>query len=62
MINQSEALENIGRRVVYTPYGGDTEEGVIAGVTGRRILVRYGTDAQSKATAPAALDFADGAS
>lgn len=64
MINQLEAMQNIGRRVVYTPYRGEVEEGVITGVStsGAWILVRYGAAQYSKATAPGALEFADGAS
>jgi hypothetical protein len=62
MITQREAMQNIGRRVVYAPYRGEPEEGILTGVStsGAWILVRYGADQYSKATAPGALEFADG--
>lgn len=60
MINQLEAMQNVGRKVVYVPYRGAVEEGVITGVSGQWILVRYGADVHSKATAPGDLDFMSG--
>lgn len=64
MITVEQAAGNIGARVVYTPYRGKVEEGVITDVSprGTWIWVRYGTDMQSKATAPRALDFVGGES
>lgn len=64
MITREEAARNIGREVVYTPYRGKVEEGVITGVSGGGtwIMVRFGADVHSKATAPGALDFIGGAS
>lgn len=60
MITTEEATANIGRKVVYTPYRGNVEEGVITGVSGGGtwIFVRFGADVHAKATAPNALDFA----
>lgn len=64
MITLKEAEQNLGCRVVYTPYRGTTEEGVITGVSvaGDWVMVRFGSDTHSKATARGALDFIGGAS
>lgn len=60
MITLQEAMQNIGRKVVYTPYRGDIEEGVITGTSSVWVFVRFGDAKHSKATAGAALEFADG--
>jgi hypothetical protein len=56
-----EAKENIGRKVIYTPFEGCTvaeiEVGVITGVNSRFAMVRYGSDNWSKATHPNDLDL-----
>ena len=64
MITVEHARDNIGRKVVYTPYRGKVEEGVITGVSerGTWIFVRFGADTNAKATTPAALDFIGGGS
>lgn len=63
MITREEAARNIGREVVYTPYRGKVEEGVITGVsTADWIMVRFVGDTIAKATAPNALDFIGGES
>lgn len=62
MITLEQACQSVGRKVVYTPFHGEVEEGVITGHSKSWVFVRFGSDAHSKATAPAALDFADGAS
>lgn len=64
MISREEVARNIGREVVYTPYRGKTEEGVIEGVSPMRmwVMVRFGADMYAKATAPGALDFIGGES
>lgn len=64
MITREEAAQSIGRKVVYTPYRGATEEGVITGLSlaGDWVMVRFGSDTHSKATARGALDFIGGES
>lgn len=62
MITLKEAARNIGRRVVYTPYRGATEEGVITSAGDRWVFVRFAGDTIAKATAPGALDFYGGES
>lgn len=50
----SEARENIGRRVIYTPYPNcpkyQLERGIITSVNDYFVFVRYGEDSFSKAT------------
>ena len=62
MITPEAAARNIGREVRYTPYGGPVQEGVITGSGAKWVWIRFGTDPQSKATAPDALDFIGGES
>lgn len=73
MITLAEARDNIGRGVVYNPesgsdpvskfcvelgYGRDRlEDGVITGVSGSYVFVRYASDQHSKATDPRQLTF-----
>lgn len=51
-----EAREHIGNKVVYraahVPVGSPGEEGVVTSVNSSMVFVRYGADAQSKATYP----------
>lgn len=50
----SEARENIGRKVVYTPFKDCEyymkETGVITSTNNKFVFVRYGNDVNSKAT------------
>ncbi len=45
-----EARELIGNAVVYRPFGGPVEQGVITSVNDYFVFVRYGADLHSKAT------------
>lgn len=63
-----QASEHIGHGVVYRPMRpgaggglpGDVEDGVITGVSGSHVFVRYAGDGHSKATDPAALTLLAG--
>jgi hypothetical protein len=60
VISRTEAVDNVGRAVVYRPHGGAQEErGVITSVSSMWVFVRYGSDANSKATSPTQLEFAE---
>lgn len=61
MITIGEAARNVGREVVYTPYAGAPEEGVITGVSehSQFVYVRYSDDEWAKATYPSQLEFAE---
>lgn len=56
-----EASENIGRKVIYTPYQDcdikAIEYGVITSVNNNFVFVRYGKDVNSKATRAENLEF-----
>jgi hypothetical protein len=49
-----EAKDNIGKKVIYTPFEGcdskDLKYGVITSVNSKYVFVRYGSDINSKAT------------
>ena len=53
--------EDIGRKVIYTPFKGCDfslkEEGVITSWNSRVIFVRYGSDCNSKATSDYDINF-----
>lgn len=52
----------VGAAVVYRPgHGGPGEHGVVVGVRGLWVHVRYRGDATPKATSPADLDWATSA-
>lgn len=54
----SPTNEDIGRRVVYREYlGAKPESGVITSFNDAFVFVRYGTDAWSKATNSADLEW-----
>lgn len=60
MITLTDAARNVGEAVVYRPPGDNwvvAERGVITGVSGGWVFVRYGTDAHSKATHSRDLHF-----
>jgi hypothetical protein len=56
-----EAKENIGRKVIYTPFPdcipSDKEVGVITSTNDCFVFVRYGSDVISKATNPEDIEF-----
>lgn len=53
-----KAAESIGRAVRYVhPSGRWSEDGIITSVNAHWVFVRYGTDQNSKATAPASLEL-----
>lgn len=56
-----EASQNVGRKVIYTPFKGcdpkDKEYGVITSVNSLYVFVRYGSDINSKATGAEDLVF-----
>lgn len=63
MITRTQAIDNVGREVLYRPHEGAQEErGVVTSVSLMWVFVRYGSDSNSKATSPTRLEFADGAS
>jgi hypothetical protein len=55
----AEAEANIGAAVVYHPFPGAIEDGIITGVTAAfgLVMVRYHGQAQSKATRPEDLSL-----
>jgi hypothetical protein len=55
MIDPTE--KDVGRRVVYTSNHGVKEHGVITSVRVLSIFVRYDGETQSKATAPADMEW-----
>ena len=59
MIKPTKA--DIGRHVIYTPYGDyehkKIEEGVITSFNDKVVFVRYGSGSTSAATDPADLEF-----
>jgi hypothetical protein len=60
-VTLEEALARIGERVIYQPFGGVRERGVIDSVGGTYVYVRYDGDPawpHVKATAPADLALA----
>lgn len=50
-----EANAAVGRLVVYRAPHGETEQGVITGVSARFVFVRYGAQITSQATPPELL-------
>jgi hypothetical protein len=54
-VTLDEARDHIGHGVVYQPFRGDPEDGVITGVSGTMVFVRYRGDPAGKATHPADL-------
>jgi hypothetical protein len=55
-----EARAHIGDGVVYTPAGGDREDGVITGVSRTSVFVRFTGDQFGKGTDPADLTLLAG--
>ena len=49
--------EDIGRKVLYRPSHGDSEEGVIVDFNATYIFVRFGNDVGSKACRPENLEW-----
>ena len=47
---KNKRLEVVGRKVVYTPYHGEIEEGVVTSWNDHFIFVRYGNNTTSQAT------------
>ncbi len=54
-----EARQRIGERVVYRPYPGATEVGIVTGVSETLVFVQYGSSQydRSKATRAEDLEF-----
>lgn len=49
--------QDIGRKVIYQPYHGDTEEGVITSFNSLYVFVRYGSQCTSQATCIGQVSF-----
>lgn len=50
-----EARSHVGNAVIYKPFDGRVEQGVITSVNDHYVFVRYGADGHSKATPPRLL-------
>jgi len=50
-------IQDLGREVIYHPYGEKEKEGMITDWNNDVIFIRYGSDVHSKGTYPWNLDF-----
>lgn len=55
-------ISDLKRAVIYRPPGGTAERGVITGFNDSVVFVRYGHDANSKATLRRDLEYEEGGS